>query len=283
MKDVYIEAQELTFKYDKDEKNILDGISLKIKKGEFIAVLGHNGCGKSTLAKQFNAMLLPCGGKVVVSGIDTLSCENLYEIRQRVGLVLQNPDNQIIASLVKEDVAFAPENIGIAPEEIQNRVDESLKLVDMYEYKDSLTYQLSGGQKQRIAIAGIIAMKPECIVLDEPTAMLDPEGRKEVIETIENLKNQNDITFILITHSMEEAINADKVVVLEKGKLIKYGTPKEVFSDVEFMKNHSLSVPQPTELLHILKQKGLNVPTDVISTKECVNVIERLLEEKGCL
>lgn len=257
MTDIYINVQDLTFKYDNDEKYILKDVSLNVKKGEFIAILGHNGCGKSTLARQFNAMLLPCGGRIMVSGIDTLLCDNFYKIRQKVGLVLQNPDNQIVASLVKEDVAFAPENLGVEPRKIEERVDAALKAVDMYEYKEALTYQLSGGQKQRIAIAGIVAMNPECIVLDEPTAMLDPQGRKEVMDTIKRLKEENDITVILITHYMDEAVDADKVVVMQEGKIIFEGTPKEAFLNVDFMKNHSLSVPQSTELIYLLKKKDI--------------------------
>lgn len=283
MTDIYINVQDLTFKYDNDEKYILKDVSLNVKKGEFIAILGHNGCGKSTLARQFNAMLLPCGGRIMVSGIDTLLCDNFYKIRQKVGLVLQNPDNQIVASLVKEDVAFAPENLGMEPRKIEERVDAALKAVDMYEYKEALTYQLSGGQKQRIAIAGIIAMNPECIVLDEPTSMLDPQGRKEVMDTIKRLKEENDITVILITHYMDEAVDADKVVVMEEGKIIFEGTPKEAFLNVDFMKNHSLSVPQSTELIYLLKKKGYNVKSNVITINECINVLQKLLEEKGCL
>ena len=283
MTDIYINVQNLTFKYDNDERYILKDVSLNVKKGEFVVILGHNGCGKSTLARQFNAMLLPCGGRVFVSGIDTLLCDNFYEIRQKVGLVLQNPDNQIVASLVKEDVAFAPENLGVEPGKIEERVDAALKAVDMYEYKDALTYQLSGGQKQRIAIAGIIAMNPECIVLDESTAMLDPQGRKEVMDTIKKLKEENGITVILITHYMDEAVDADKVFVMEEGKIIFEGTPKEVFSNVDFMKKHSLSVPQSTELVYLLKKAGYNVKSDVITIDECINVLQKLLEEKGCL
>lgn len=283
MTDIYINVQNLTFKYDNDGEYILKDVSLNVKKGEFIVILGHNGCGKSTLARQFNAMLLPCGGRIMVSGIDTLLCDNFYEIRQKVGLVLQNPDNQIVASLVKEDVAFAPENLGVEPRRIEERVDAALKAVDMYEYKDALTYQLSGGQKQRIAMAGIIAMNPECIVLDEPTAMLDPQGRKEVMDTIKKLKEEKDITVILITHYMDEAVDADKVVVMEEGKIILEGTPKEVFSNVDLMKKHSLSVPQSTELVYLLKKKGYNVKSDVITMDECIDVLQKLLEEKGCL
>ena len=283
MTDIYINVQNLTFKYENDERYILKDVSLNVKKGEFVVILGHNGCGKSTLARQFNAMLLPCGGRILVSGINTLLCDNFYKIRQRVGLVLQNPDNQIVASLVKEDVAFAPENLGVEPGKIEARVDEALKAVGMYEYKDALTYQLSGGQKQRIAIAGVIAMNPECIVLDEPTAMLDPQGRKEVMDTIKKLKEENDITVILITHYMDEAVDADKVVVMEDGKIIFEGTPKEVFSNVDFMKKHSLSVPQSTELVYLLKKAGYNVKSNVITIDECINVLQKLLEEKGCL
>lgn len=238
----FITAQNISFKYETEEntseisKNVLDNISFSIKRGEFVAVVGHNGSGKSTIAKHLNAMLVPSSGKVYVDGMDT-SDENMTNlIRRKVGLVLQNPDNQLVASIVEEDVAFGPENLGIEPKEIRKRVDEALKAVDMYEYRLYAPYKLSGGQKQRVAIAGIIAIEPDCIVLDEPTAMLDPKGRKEVLDTIIRLNREKGITVVMITHFMEEAVLADKVYVVDGGKLLTSGTPYEVFSQVELLK-----------------------------------------------
>ena len=226
----YLQAQNVSFSYDTEEGadpvQVLRGVSMGIRKGEFVALLGHNGSGKSTMAKHFNAMLLPSGGRVYVDGLDTLDESLKYEIRRRVGLVLQNPDNQLVASIVEEDVAFGPENLGVPPEEIRRRVDDALKAVDMYEFRMHAPYKLSGGQKQRIAIAGIIAMEPDCIVLDEPTAMLDPRGRTEVLDTIRKLNREKGITIVLITHYMDEAVLADRVIVMDSGEILKQGTPR---------------------------------------------------------
>lgn len=280
----FIETENLKFKYsdDANEKNVLDGISISIKKGDFLTIFGHNASGKSTLAKHFNVLLLPSGGKVFVNGIDTENESELYEIRRMVGLVLQNPDNQIVASIVEEDVAFGPENLGIESREIRERVDEALKSVDMYEYKNSATYKLSGGQKQKLAIAGIIAMKPECIVLDEPTAMLDPAGRREVLDTLIKLNREKGITVVLITHYMDEAINSDRVIIMNEGSVLLSGKPREVFKEVELLKRYGLDVPQSTELIHRLKLKGYSLPDGILSTDECVRALEQLLEDNKC-
>lgn len=277
----FISAQNVYFSYSEEErtvKNAVDGVSFEIEKGEFVALLGHNGCGKSTLAKLFNAMLLPSNGKIYVDGEDVGSCENLYDIRKKVGLVLQNPDNQLVASIVEEDVAFGPENLGVAPEEIRVRVDNALKAVDMYEYRNHPPFKLSGGQKQRIAIAGILAMEPECIVLDEPTAMLDPNGRYEVLSTILNLNKNKNITVVLITHYMEEAVLADRVIVMDEGKILTQGKPKEVFSQVELLKKHRLGVPQATELAYMLKGCGVKFKQLPLDTAECVRSLEEVLK-----
>ena len=277
----YIKAQDVTFSYeaqeDEEALEVLHGVSLGISKGEFVALLGHNGSGKSTMAKLFNAMLLPGGGKVWVDGLDTLDEDLKLEIRRRVGLVLQNPDNQLVASIVEEDVAFGPENLGVPPPEIRERVDDALKAVDMYDYRLHAPYKLSGGQKQRIAIAGIIAMRPDCIVLDEPTAMLDPRGRTEVLDTIHRLNREKGITIVLITHYMDEAVGADRVVVMDDGGILTQGTPREVFSQVELLKNHQLDVPQSTELIYRLKAEGLSLPDGVLNIGECVAALEPLL------
>lgn len=280
----FIKTCKLNFKYseEKTEKNVLNEISLIVKKGEFLTILGHNASGKSTLAKHFNALVLPSGGKVFVDGIDTQNESELYEIRQRVGLVLQNPDNQIVASIVEEDIAFGPENLGVDPEEIRSRVDEALKVVDMYGYRNSATYKLSGGQKQKLAIAGILAMQPKCIVLDEPTAMLDPVGRREVLDTLIKLNREKEITVILITHYMDEAINSDKVIIMNEGSILLSGTPREVFKEVDLLKKYGLGIPQPTELIYNLKEKGFQVPQVVLSTDECLQVLERFLEDNKC-
>ena len=254
-------------------------MTLGVKKGEFVALLGHNGSGKSTIAKHFNAMLLPTGGKVYADGMDTLDDAFQYEIRRRVGLVLQNPDNQLVASIVEEDVAFGPENLGVPPEEIRQRVDDALRAVDMYEYRLNAPYKLSGGQKQRIAIAGILAMKPDCIVLDEPTAMLDPRGREEVLSTITKLNRENGITVVLITHYMDEAVRAGRVVVMDNGKILLDGAPREVFSHVELLKQHQLDVPQATELVYRLKAMGCALPDGVLNEEECAAALELLLGE----
>ena len=282
----FIHVENVTFRYGTDDplslKEALSGVSLAVEKGEFVALLGHNGCGKSTLAKHFNAMLLPTSGKVFVDGMDTTEEAVKYEIRRRVGLVLQNPDNQLVASIVEEDVAFGPENLGVPPKEIRQRVDDALKAVEMYDYRLAAPYKLSGGQKQRVAIAGIIAMQPECIVLDEPTAMLDPRGRTEVLDTIHKLNQELGITIVLITHYMDEAVTADRVVVMDSGRILTEGTPKEVFSKVELLKQHHLDVPQATELCYRLRACGCQVPLGILDAEECVGILEKLLEAERC-
>ena len=282
----FIHVENVTFRYGTDDplslKEALSGVSLAVEKGEFVALLGHNGCGKSTLAKHFNAMLLPTSGKVFVDGMDTTEEALKYEIRRRVGLVLQNPDNQLVASIVEEDVAFGPENLGVPPKEIRQRVDDALKAVEMYDYRLAAPYKLSGGQKQRVAIAGIIAMQPECIVLDEPTAMLDPRGRTEVLDTIHKLNRELGITIVLITHYMDEAVTADRVVVMDSGRILTEGTPKEVFSKVELLKQHHLDVPQATELCYRLRACGCQVPVGILDAEECVGILEKLLEAERC-
>ena len=248
-------------------------LNLTIEEGSFVAVLGTNGCGKSTLAKHFNAILLPSGGKVYVCGIDTANEDRLIAIRRNVGMVFQNPDNQIVANVVEEDVAFGPENLGIASPEIRRRVDSALKQVDMYEYRTHAPHLLSGGQNQRIAIAGVIAMEPKCIVLDEPTAMLDPRGRREVIDTIGRLNREKSITVVLITHHMDEAAKAQRVVVLDKGKVAADGTPKEVFSQVELLHGIGLAAPETVELCWELNQEGFDLPLDKLDPKECAQAL----------
>ncbi|MCI5528027.1 MAG: energy-coupling factor transporter ATPase [Oscillospiraceae bacterium] len=280
-----LSARDVSFAYDNYEEKqlppiVLEDVSLDIQPGEFVAVLGHNGSGKSTLAKHFNAILLPTAGTVYVGGIDTKQEDRLYDIRQTAGMVFQNPDNQLVATIVEEDVAFALENLGVPPEEIRRRVDESLKTVGMYEYREHAPHQLSGGQKQRVAIAGIIAMRPKCIVLDEPTAMLDPQGRREVLRTIRQLGDQFGITVVLITHYMDEAAQCDRVVVVDNGKVILDGAPRAVFSHVEQLKKVGLDVPQVTELVWMLRKDGYNLPDDIIFEDECVQAIEKLLEER---
>ena len=273
----FIKADKVHFAYEPAEgelpREVLHGVTLEIKKGEFVALLGHNGCGKSTMAKLFNGMLLPTQGKVTVDGMDTANEETIYEVRRRVGLVQQNPDNQLVASIVEEDVAFGPENLGVEPKEIRRRVDEALKAVDMYEYRENAPYKLSGGQKQRVAIAGIIAMEPDCIVLDEPTAMLDPRGRDEVMETIHKLNREKGITIILITHYMDEAVQAGRVVVMDEGDILTEGTPREVFSQVELLKQHHLDVPQATELAYRLRSYGCGIPDGILNEEECVGAL----------
>ena len=281
----FIHVENVTFRYGTDDplslKEALSGVSLAVEKGEFVALLGHNGCGKSTLAKHFNAMLLPTSGKVFVDGMDTTEEALKYEIRRRVGLVLQNPDNQLVASIVEEDV-LRPGNLGVPPKEIRQRVDDALKAVEMYDYRLAAPYKLSGGQKQRVAIAGIIAMQPECIVLDEPTAMLDPRGRTEVLDTIHKLNQELGITIVLITHYMDEAVTADRVVVMDSGRILTEGTPKEVFSKVELLKQHHLDVPQATELCYRLRACGCQVPLGILDAEECVGILEKLLEAERC-
>ena len=277
-----IKTQQLRFSYAADEgcvpPVVLDGVDLEIAEGSFVAVLGHNGSGKSTLAKHMNAILLPTGGKVYVSGIDTADEEALLDIRRTVGMVFQNPDNQIVANVVEEDVAFAPENLGVPSEEIRRRVDEALRQVGMYEYREHAPHLLSGGQRQRVAIAGVIAMRPRCIVLDEPTAMLDPIGRSEVMKTIRALNRTSGVTVVLITHHMDEAAMADRLVVMAKGKIVSDGPPRQVFRQVEALKSVGLTVPETTELLWQLRQAGVDVPLDALSDEECAQALYRLLQ-----
>lgn len=265
-----ITAQGVTFQYDNPEEAprlVLEGIDLSIEKGSFVALLGHNGSGKSTLAKHFNAMLLPTGGRVLVEGIDTAEEEQKYEIRRMVGMVLQNPDNQLVSTIVEEDVAFGPENLGVPPEEIRRRVDDALRAVDMYDYREHAPDKLSGGQKQRVAIAGILAMQPDCIVLDEPTAMLDPKGRKEIVSTVLKLNKEKHITIVYITHKMEEAILADRIIAMEKGKIVLEGTPKEVFTQVDRIRGLGLECPLAAEVADALDKQGHRLPP-IITHKE---------------
>jgi hypothetical protein len=276
-----IRAAKLIFEYiSKDEEDNVDEVSrainnldLDIKEGDFVAILGHNGSGKSTFAKHINAILLPTEGTVWVSGMDTADDSSLLNIRKTVGMVFQNPDNQIIGNIVEEDVAFGPENIGVETAQIWKRVDESLKAVGMTAYRLKSPNKLSGGQKQRVAIAGIMAMKPKCIVLDEPTAMLDPNGRKEVIDTVRKLNKQENITVLLITHYMEEVVKADRVIVMDGGNIVMDGTPKEIFSHVDELKKYRLDVPQVTELAYELKKSGLNLPEGILNIDEFVDCL----------
>lgn len=276
-----IKTEHLRYAYNAAEseelKFVLDDIDFSASQGEFVAVLGHNGCGKSTLAKHFNGLLLPSGGAVYISGKNTKDEENYWDIRKSVGMVFQNPDNQIVATVVEEDVAFAPENLGVPSEEIRKRVDDALKTVGMYDLRKHAPHLLSGGQKQRVAIAGVIAMEPDCVVFDEPTAMLDPQGRREVIDTILKLKNEKHMTVVLITHYMEEAVKADRVVVMHKGKIMMNDTPKKVFSEVKQLKLLGLDVPQVTELCYLLNKSGAELPKDILTVTECADALEQLL------
>ncbi|MBE6780045.1 MAG: energy-coupling factor transporter ATPase [Ruminococcaceae bacterium] len=276
-----IEIKNVTYNYTEDEVEYtaVNNVSLDIKRGSFTVILGHNGSGKSTLAKMMNGLNKPTVGDIFVDGINTKDEETELLIKRKVGMVFQNPDNQLVASIVEEDVAFGPENLGLEPKLIRQRVDEALESVGMLEFKNSTPHHLSGGQKQRIAIAGMIAMRPECLILDEPTAMLDPKGRAEIITTIEHL-NKQGMTVVLITHYMEEAQNADRVLVMNDGKFIADGTPKEIFKNVSMLKSVGLDVPQTTELLYALNQNGISVPTDVLSIEETANAIAAFLEEK---
>ena len=279
------QAKQLWYHYtdengERTSPDILKDISLSIDKGDFVALLGHNGSGKSTFAKHMNAILLPSAGTMTVDGIDTKDESQRFTLRSHVGMVFQNPDNQIVATIVEEDVAFGPENLGIPPQEIRERVDDALKAVEMYDYREHAPSQLSGGQKQRVAIAGIIAMRPDCIVLDEPTAMLDPSGRREVMNTIHMLNREYGITIVLITHYMEEAAQANRVVVMDDGKVVLDNTPKEVFSHVETLKKIGLDVPQVTELAYRLQQAGCPVDVHMISEEECVASLTKLLSGK---
>lgn len=280
MPDNMISCENVFFKYQSQEgqteKIAVAGVDLEVKKGEFLVILGHNGSGKSTIAKHMNALLLPSEGRVYVDGMDTLQDDLLWEIRSKAGMVFQNPDNQLVATIVEEDVAFGPENLGVPSDEIRRRVDEALKTVNMYEYRKHAPHLLSGGQKQRVAIAGILAMRPDCIILDEPTAMLDPSGRKEVIKTIRELNKNSGITIILITHYMEEAVEADRIVVMDEGKVKMEGTPKEIFSKVPEMKSIGLDVPQVTEIAYELNKQGINISTDILTISEMVNALCQL-------
>lgn len=276
----YIEFQNVSFSYESEDSNteVLENFSLKINKGEFMAILGHNGCGKSTVAKLCNAIEVPKSGKVIVDGIDTASEDMLYDIRQKVGMVFQNPDNQIVATIVEDDVAFGPENLGVEPKEIRRRVDEALKCVSMYEFRHFEPHKLSGGQKQRVAIAGIIAMEPECIVLDESTAMLDPRGRQEVMKTVQMLNKEQGKTVVFITHYMDEAVKADRVVVMDKGKIILDGKPKEVFLHRDLLKKVGLDVPEATEIANELISEGVNLPSDILDIDELSEAIISVME-----
>ena len=281
-----IQIDNLHFSYQSEEApeqktEVLKGISLSFARGELVAVLGHNGSGKSTLAKMLNAILLPDSGTVTVAGIDTRDGEKLLEIRQHIGMVFQNPDNQIVATIVEEDVAFGLENLGVPTDEMRVRVDQALHAVGMYEYRTHAPHQLSGGQKQRVAIAGIIAMRPDCIVLDEPTAMLDPQGRKEVMRTIKLLNRDYGITVILITHEMDEAAQCDRVVVIDHGEVVMDDRPEAVFSQVQRMRELGLDVPQATELTDLLRQAGYALPADILHADQCIGAIAELFSQKG--
>ncbi len=281
MQNPILKTESLHFAYpsmDVLNPTVLDGVDVSIEEGSFVAILGHNGSGKSTLAKHFNAILLPSGGTVWVDHMDTRDDETLLEIRRSVGMVFQNPDNQIVANVVEEDVAFAPENLGVPSDEIRQRVDDALRAVGMYEFRQHAPHLLSGGQKQRIAIAGVIAMEPRCIVLDEPTAMLDPIGRKDVLNTVRRLNRERGVTVIIITHHMDEAALCDRLIVMAKGQIIADGHPKAVFQDVEGLKAAGLTVPETTELLHQLNQTGLNLPLDALSDEECAQALYEILQ-----
>ena len=268
-----ISTEALRYTYPGDEFETLHGIDLEIKEGSFVAVLGHNGSGKSTLAKLMNAILLPSSGKVYVDGIDTSDEARLLDVRRTVGMVFQNPDNQIVANVVEDDVAFAPENLGVEPAEIRRRVDEALRTVGMYEYRLHAPHLLSGGQKQRVAIAGVLAMQPRCVVLDEPTAMLDPVGRREVVATVTRLCREKGMTVMLITHHMAECIGADRLIVMSEGRIVADGTPKEVFSQVELLRSEGLAVPATTELIYELRRDGFELPLDALTVDECADAV----------
>ena len=278
-----IEAEHLAFAYpgieDQPSHRVFEDLDLSIEEGSFVAILGTNGCGKSTLAKHFNAILLPGGGKVYVAGIDTSLQERIMAVRRNVGMVFQNPDNQIVANVVEEDVAFGPENLGIASPEIRIRVDRALRQVDMYEYREHAPHLLSGGQKQRVAIAGVIAMEPRCIVLDEPTAMLDPRGRREVMETVSKLNQEKNITVVLITHHMDEAAKAQRVVVMHEGKIAADGSPQQFFSQVDLLHQIGLAAPETVELCHSLNRQGWNLPLDRLEPEDCARLLYQTLTE----
>ncbi|MEE1064973.1 MAG: energy-coupling factor transporter ATPase, partial [Acutalibacteraceae bacterium] len=273
------------FAYKADEAEtvatgVVDGFSLAVPEGQFLAVLGHNGCGKSTIAKLMNGILVPDSGKIIVDGIDTSDDNRVMDVRKTVGMVFQNPDNQIVATIVEDDVAFGPENLGVDPKEIRQRVDDALKAVGMYEFRGREPHRLSGGQKQRVAIAGVLAMNTKCVVMDEPTAMLDPYGRQEVMDTIRMLNKERGITVILITHYMDEAVKADRVVVMDKGQIVLDGEPKNVFRHVEKLKQLGLDVPQATELAYRLRKAGFKIADDILDEEECAAAILRVLEVK---
>lgn len=279
----FLDVQNVTFSYNADSSDrhtVLRDFSIGIEKGSFTAILGHNGSGKSTLAKLFNGLNLPDEGRVVVNGMDTADEENTFEVRKSVGLVFQNPDNQIVATIVEEDVAFGPENLGVSPDEIRRRVDDALQAVNMFDHRLDEPHRLSGGQKQRVAIAGILAMQPDCVVFDEPTAMLDPKGRRQVMEIIRRLNREMGKTVVLITHYMDEAAQADRVVVMDGGRIIADGGAKAVFSQVELLKSVGLDVPQPTELIYKLKKAGIAFDGDVLTVDECVKAVSDMLLEE---
>ena len=280
MTDCIITAADVVFRYDDAAADALGGVNLEIKRGEFVALLGHNGSGKSTFARHLNAILLPSGGSVLVDGIDTADEETLLQLRSTVGLVFQNPDNQMVAAIVEEDVAFGPENLGIKNPELRQRVDDALKAVGMYDYRRHAPHKLSGGQKQRVAIAGILAMQPKCLVLDEPTAMLDPGGRTEVMTAVRELCDKQGVTIVLITHYMEEAAMADRVVVMHKGKILTEGEPEKVFAQIDLLRSHGLDVPQPVELAALLRAKGYDIPEEVLTPGQCAAAIAALMEKK---
>ena len=275
-----LSVQNVTFRYDEGAKPALDGITLDVQKGEYVAILGANGCGKSTLAKHFNAILLPESGRVLVEGMPTSDEKNLLALRQKVGIVFQNPDNQIVATVVEEDVAFAAENLGVEPHEMRRRVDEAMQLAGIYAYKDKAPHKLSGGQKQRVAIAGVLAMQPDCLVLDEATAMLDPIGRQQVLRTVHRLNREKGITVVQITHYMEEAAMAGRVVVMSAGHVVMDGPPHEVFARADELHALHLDVPQPAELCQLLSHQGLPVPPGIIGVDECAAALYRMLTGK---
>ena len=280
MPDGIIQIQDLTFRYTTQAgaaPTVLDGVSLDIQPGSFVAVLGHNGSGKSTFGKHLNAILLPSGGRVYVDGMDTLDESRLLDIRRQVGMVFQNPDNQIVASVVEEDVAFAPENLGVPPQEIRRRVDAALEAVGMTAYARHAPHLLSGGQKQRVAIAGVLAMGPRCMVLDEPTAMLDPVGRQEVLSAISKLHKEQGMTVVLITHHMDEAAQAQRLVVMHQGRVVRDGAPAQVFQDVEGLRRLGLEVPEPVALLYELRRAGLDLPLDALTVEDCAALLRDLL------
>ncbi len=279
MEDLIV-VEKARYAYEDSDSEVLRGITLRFRRGEFVAILGHNGSGKSTLAKLLNGVCVPTSGTVTVAGIPTSDEERLLDVRRHVGMVFQNPDNQIVAAIVEEDVAFGLENLGVEPDEMRKRVDEALKAVGMYEYREHEPHKLSGGQKQRVAIAGIIAMRPDCVVLDEPTAMLDPRGRTEVMRTIQALRRDYGITIILITHEMDEAVLSDRVIVMDHGLVRADGTPREVFSQVGKMRAMGLDVPQSAQLADLLRQGGIRLPEGILTEDECVDAIAALFEKE---